>query len=275
MQKKQLILIAQTLLTLLVTEGFVLLVMKIFTTASIGSLSVPAVTARQFLLTFLVITAVVLFLLRTLRKRFIFEAIFILSIFSGVWFLSALIAPKYGLIIAVLITALRYLFPYVLVQNLLLMLGIAGIGSALGSATAWQTTMIVLLVLAVYDVIAVYGTKHMVTMFKGLMEKGVIFAVIIPEDPRLLFKRMKDMAQGEGFFFLGTGDLAIPSFFVASAARENLGLGIGAAIGAIVGLFFTDLIFTWKGKRPMPALPPIALGTILGFFVAILVQTYV
>lgn len=271
--KKSLVLITQTLLALLITQGFVLFTLRMLKeAATVSTLALPAVTARQFLFTFLVVTAIVLFLVRTLRQRIVFEVIFLLSIFSGIWFLSALLSPAYGIFIALGLTALRYVFPYIVVQNLLLMAGIAGIGSALGSATTWQTAIVILLVLAFYDVIAVYGTKHMVTMFKGLLEKGVIFAIIIPERPRMLLRRMREVSSLEGFFFLGTGDLVLPSFFVASAARENLGLAFGAAVGSIVGLFFTDLLFSWGRRRPMPALPPIVLGTLAGFFVVMLVQ---
>lgn len=267
MAKKQIVVIIQTILALAATQGFVLLVMSVSRAVVYGSSSIAALSAQQFLIAFLVSTTVLLILIRTLRHRAIFEAIFLLSIFSGIWFLTAFIAPSYALIIALLAVGIRYFFPFVLVQDIALIAGIAGIGAALGSATLWQTAMIVLFVLAVYDIIAVYGTKHMVTMFKGLLDQGVIFAIIIPERPRLLLKRIKEAGAGEGFFFLGTGDLALPAFFVASAARESLSLGLGAAIGSIVGLVFTDLLFQWGRKRPMPALPPIALGTIVGFLV--------
>jgi presenilin-like A22 family membrane protease len=44
--------------------------------------------------------------------------------------------------------------------------GIAGIATSLGSGTPWPSVAVILAVLAVYDVIAVYFTRHMVTMFK-------------------------------------------------------------------------------------------------------------
>ena len=275
MLKKQIIIIAQTILALALTQGFVLFSVRAISVASSLPGSFPALTAQQFLIGFIISTAVLLTLIRTLRSRFVFETIFILSIFSGIWFLSTFVAPLYALFIAGLVVALRYIFPYVIAHNGAIILGIAGIGAGLGAATSWRTALVVLGMLAVYDIIAVYGTKHMVTMFKGLLSQGVIFALIIPEHPRLLLKRLKEVGPGEGFFFLGTGDLALPAFFVASAARESIALAVGAAIGSMVGLFFTDLLFQWGRKRPMPALPPIAAGTIAGFFVVKLVTLYV
>ena len=267
MAKKQIVVIIQTILVLALTQGFVLLTMAMVETGSATTVSYPAISARQFLIAFLLSTALLLFLVRTLRSRAVFEGIFLVSMFSGIWFLMSIAVPAYALPITLILVGLQYIFQYVVVQNVALILGIAGIGAGLGSGTFWHTAFIVLVVLAVYDIIAVYGTKHMVTMFKGLAEKGVIFAIIIPEHPRLLLKRLSAVGVGEGFFFLGTGDLALPAFFVASVARESLALATGAAIGSIVGLFFTDLLFQWGRKRPMPALPPIAIGTLLGFFV--------
>ena len=69
--------------------------------------------------------------------------------------------------------------------------------------------------------------------------------------------------------------MALPAFFVAAVARENFVAGVGAAAGSLIGLMFTDFIFSWGHRKPMPALPPIAFGTLLGFFVAILLQKYV
>lgn len=270
MQQKQIVLALQTILTLAITEALVLLAVRFGGIGELPAVGAQAITARQFILAFLVSTALLLFLIRSVRQRLVFEVIFALSIFSGIWFLSALISPAFALALALGLTGLRYLLPYVAVQNFLLMLGIAGIAVALGASLAWMQMAIVLGVLAVYDIIAVYGTRHMVTMFKSLAEKGVIFAFIIPEHPRLLWKRADEVAPGENFFFLGTGDVALPALFVASAAHSGTALAIGAAVGSLIGLFFTDWLFQWGRRRPMPALPPIALGTLAGFFAAML-----
>ncbi len=267
MQKKQIVLIAQTVVALALVEGLAI-VSSLVSRGGYAPALLPAINARQFLLTFLISTGLMLFLVRRLRQRIFFEIIFSLSIFSGVWFLAALFVPSYAFFLAAALLAIRYFFPYVLFQNILMILGIAGVASAIGASTPWQTMAIVIAVLAVYDVIAVYGTKHMVTMFKGMLAQGVVFALVIPEHPRMLLRRMKDVGPGEGFSFLGSGDLALPSLFVASAAHESLGLGLGAAVGSIVGLLATDFIFQRGGKRPMPALPPIAIGTLAGFFAA-------
>lgn len=272
--KKQSSIIWQTILALVLTQGLVILAVRLTPSAAPAGVW-PVFSIPQLMVAFLVSTAVLLALVRLLRQRWILEGIFLLSIFSGVWFLAALIFPRGALIFAALIVALKYVLPVIAAHNVVLVLGIAGISAALGLTTTWSTAAAVLIILSLYDLVAVYGTKHMVTMFKGLLEQGIIFALIIPEHPRLLQKRLREVGPGENFFFLGTGDLALPGFFVAAAVQKSLALGLGAAAGSIIGLLFTDLLFARGRARPMPALPPIAFCTLAGFLIVHLFQSYV
>lgn len=277
MLSRQASLTIQTLFAFVVTEAIVIAAAFFITThlSSAMRLPFPTVTARGFLLTFLFATALLLFLIKRIRHKAVFESIFALSIFSGVWFVSSLILPEFALPLALIITAVRYVAPYILLQNVLLMIGIAGISTAIGIGASWQTLALVLMILAVYDIIAVYGTGHMVTMFKSMADQGVIFALIIPEQPRLLLRRLKDVNNQEGFFFLGTGDLALPCLFIASAALLGWTFALGAAVGSCMGLMLTNMLFARLHRRPMPALPPIVLGTLAGFFVTMLLTRYV
>jgi presenilin-like A22 family membrane protease len=63
---------------------------------------------------------------------------------------------------------------------------------------------------------------------------------------------------------LGTGDVAFPMLFIASLINYSVELSIIAALGSIVGATLVFYLLTiQKNKRPMPALPPIAICTIL------------
>lgn len=272
MPRKQFALIIQSILALLIVEGVgVFAAGRLAAPVAGFEVRVPGVSPFQFLLGFAVGTALLLLIIRTVRARLAFEVIFALAIFAGIWFLFSTVVPSTAPLLAAAVVALRYILPYVIIQNLVMIAGVAGIATSLGAGTPWPSLALMLAILAVYDIIAVYGTHHMVTMFKGLLARGVILALIIPEHPRLLLKRLHDVQPGEEFFFLGTGDVALPTIFVVSALRVGAGPALGAAIGSMVGLLFTDLLFAVGHRRPMPALPPIALGTLAGFFVAMLV----
>lgn len=265
--------ILQTILALFSTE--VIAVASLFFLRPEMDLNVamPSLTVSQFVIGLLLATAFLFLLMKFFHGRFLFELIFSLALFGGVWFLASLFFPgETAILVASLLTLARFFVPYVLAQNIIMILGLSGVAVALGATTAWPSLLWILIILSVYDIIAVYETKHMVTMFRGLVERGVIFALILPERWRGLFTHARNVKPGEGFFFLGSGDLALPAIFVVSAFVSQPALGIGAAVGSMAGLFFTDLIFVWGRKRPMPALPPIALGTIIGFFAAMAIN---
>lgn len=269
MKLLKLSIVSQTLAVLLLTEAVAVASLFFLQKEPQDFTSVPGLTLAEFIIIFFFATALLLLLIRFLKGRFFFEFIFSLAIFGGLWFLAILVLPlDLAVIVASGLTLARIFIPLVFVQNFVMIFGIAGVASAIGAPTPWQTILAILLILSIYDIIAVYETKHMVTMFKGLLERGVIFALILPERFRLQFSHLREVKPGEGFFFLGTGDLALPTMFVVSAFVADSILGVGAALGSIAGLVLTDLIFAWGRRRPMPALPPIALGTIVGFTLA-------
>jgi len=268
--------VLQTLLALFLTEAIAIASLFFFRPEMALTVAMPGLTVSQFVVGLLVATAFLFLLMKFFHGRFLFELIFSLSLFGGIWFLSSLFFPGSTAILAAsFFTLARFFVPYVMAQNIIMILGLAGVAVALGVATAWPSLLWILIILSVYDIIAVYETKHMVTMFRGLVERGVIFALILPERWQALFTHVRNVKPGEGFSFLGSGDLALPAIFVVSAFVSRPILGIGAAIGSLAGLFFTDLIFVWGRKRPMPALPPIALGTIIGFFLAMFLTKFI
>lgn len=239
------------------------------------ALPMPAFTVYQFVIIFLFATAILFLLIKLFRGRAVFELIFSLAIFAGIWLLSSLILPNdFAILLASLLTLARLFIPYVAAQNLIMIFGVAGLAVTIGAPSAWQTILMLLLILSFYDIIAVYHTKHMVTMFRGLLERGVIFALIIPERLRGQFFHLRQVNPAEGFFFLGSGDLALPTAFVVAAFSAHPALGVGAALGSFLGLGLTDLVFSWSQRRSIPALPPIALGTMVGFFVAMAAQEF-
>jgi len=132
--------------------------------------------------------------------------------------------------------------------------------------------IIILMFLAVYDFLAVYKTKHMVEMFRKLVESKVYFSLIIPANFMSLFKKTKKVTPASEFMFLGTGDLALPAIFVVSALKISLKTSLLTALGAIFGLILLYIIFiAQKERQPMPGLPPIVLGSLVGFLVAFLI----
>lgn len=146
----------------------------------------------------------------------------------------------------------------IVLTNLILLLAVPGIGSWLGSSPAlgFINSLILLIGLTVYDIVAVFGTKHMVTLAEGAKGK-------IP--------MMFTIPVGDRYLGLGTGDLVIPLVFTVSVLSDySLINAIAASLGGCLGLIILFLYILNKEDVTLPALPPIALGLILGFAVGLI-----
>lgn len=239
------------------------------------------ITIGQFLISFLVATAFFLILLKTKHGGTLFKILFILAVFAGsqvvlrIWF-----PPGLAIMLALILTASRFIFPVVIVHNFAIITAITGIAVNLGINIDPSAAILILIVIAIYDFIAVYITGHMVKMFKSTVALGTIFAMIVPLSIRSMLKPLSQVNSPgvesnnpqKQFVYLGGGDLAFPLIFVVSiAARMSIASAIYAALGAIIGLLVLNLMFmAQKERRPMAGMPPLAAFSILGFLVSLI-----
>jgi presenilin-like A22 family membrane protease len=138
--------------------------------------------------------------------------------------------------------------------------------------------MIFMLIIAVYDLLAVrFG--FMVWMADKFSETTTLPAFIFPkqmkdwklklETVRFNELKEKDSAERE-HAILGGGDIGFPLMFsVAVFFKYDLTAAVVVGVFALAGLISAFLIQIWwlKGK-PMPALPPIAFLSLIGFLIA-------
>ena len=234
----------------------------------------------------LAFTLVLLFLLRTGGRRFI--ALFIgfalfmtfLYIFGALSLLlfGATAAAAAGTLIgAVAATALLYLYPEWYVIDTLGVLISAGVASIFGISLAVLPVLVLLVLLAVYDAISVYRTKHMITLAEGVLDTKAPIMVVVPKRADYSFRKEGlNIGGGEerGAFVMGMGDLIMPSILVASShvfvdapavlwtlSAPTLGAMLGSLAGLAVLLYFVN-----KGN-PQAGLPPLNGGAIAGFLV--------
>ncbi len=219
------------------------------------------------LFAFLLVIFAFLALLKYFRDRNLFGFFFFLSLFFGLNFLFSLYLPILAAFILSLALVLgKALGRKVITQNLALIPGMAGVGLAIGLSFTPNGALILLLALSFYDIVAVYFSKHMIKLFRGMLSHGVIPAVIIPEKIFGLLKNVFDVKPGMGFLLLGTGDLVLPVIFIVAVSGLGMSAIAASVLGSLIGFAATEFIFTHQRlRRPMPALPPIATGTVICF----------
>lgn len=191
-------------------------------------------------------------------------------VFSGSEIIFSLfLNPLPAFVSSLVLILLMILVPRVLVLNIAVILGLAGIGTIFGLSISPIVAVWVLAILSVYDIVAVYWTKHMVAMAKGMIASKAIFGFIIPTTASGFKEKISTVQPGENFMILGSGDIALPLILTVSVARVSMWQALVVAIFSILGLLATHLIFVnQKERRPMAALPPIAALSIIGYLIS-------
>ncbi len=149
-----------------------------------------------------------------------------------------------------------------------------GVISIFGISLAPVPAIVLMLVLAIYDAISVYKTKHMLTLAESITDISVPMLFVIPvssdfslEDGKLGGKEDKKERKS---VFLGVGDVVIPNILVASAQRfvqapVIFGLKLPAWFALFGGLIGLSILLTKFADRPQAGLPFLNIPTILGF----------
>lgn len=224
-----------------------------------------------------ILVVFVLFLVFIIRRfklaSSVFFKVFLTVIaFAGVQAMLAIwLSPFISVLIAVLLLVLFWSLNNVFIQDLMMIMTFAGVGAILGISLAPETVIIVLVILSFYDIVAVYKTKHMVELAEAMVRSRAIFGFVVPSSFGGFGERMTRVSPGEQFMILGSGDVILPLLLSASLVRVSLSQSVIVALFSALGLFLMHLIFTnQKVRRPMAALPPIALTSIIGYLIATL-----
>ncbi|MCI4325523.1 MAG: hypothetical protein L3K00_06555 [Thermoplasmata archaeon] len=148
-------------------------------------------------------------------------------------------------------------------------------------------SFILLIALLVYDAVAVYGTKHMLTLADAVTEMKVPILMVMPgsagfdytQSGSLKEQQAKPREEREAMF-MGLGDVVIPGTLVVSAfiwlppklvafgIGGNLVAAFGALLGSLVGYLF--LIRLVNKGNAQAGLPFLNGGALAGYAIAYL-----
>lgn len=228
------------------------------------------ISILYFLIMFIIATVVLLLIIKFVKNPWFLRVIYFIAIAEGLLIFSqAYIISPYYILLALVLFILWIVINNILIHDIVLVIALSAIAVIFGTSIDPVTAIFILLFLAVYDFWAVFKSKHMVKMFSSLVKNKIHFAIIIPEKVNDLFNKVKDAKSGKGIMFLGTGDLAIPAIFVVSTLQQGIAVSILTALGSIFGLIFLFIIFISQVKKqPMPGLPPIVMGAMIGYFIS-------
>lgn len=246
-----------------------------------------------YFLIIILITILVLVLIK-LRRRGIIRAIFMgaMAVTLVFVFLPILYAIYQDVLldfflsiaISALLIASVLIRPEWYTVDLVAILAAFGVTVVLGMSLGILPAIILLVILALYDAVSVYWTKHMVTLAGGVAPMQLPVLFVIPKSREFKLSDLKkedittDNKEREAMF-MGVGDAVIPGILVVSTyvflpsiangiGNANLIVALGALLGGTIG-FLALMRFVLTG-RPQAGLPLLNGGTLFGFMVTYL-----
>lgn len=271
---------------LLVVEVIAILLALPMQEAGIAAFEDPTSVANPFIFIgiLLAFTLVMLALIKLGGKKVILVLIALSILFTFYYVFWTLSIRLFGFsltggiaafAVALLATALLFLYPEWYVIDTLGILIAGGVASIFGISLSVLPVVLLLVMLAVYDAVSVYRTGHMIALAEGIMDLKTPILFVIPKRRDYSFRtegvEISKEKEERGAFIMGMGDLIMPSILVVSAQVFLPGAqvwllsvpALGAMVGSILGMVL--LIHFVLSGRPQAGLPPLNGGAILGF----------
>jgi len=248
----------------------------------------PAIQGPEMLVFFLSSIALgTVFILLVIRsRRFgIWKGFFFFTAFMTIWVsLSVLIQPLIALAIAAVAAWLKVRAKSVLIHNLTEPFLYSGIALILVPALSVPWALALLAIISVYDYWAVFRSKHMVTMAKGLQKSMVFAGLSIPYSKsgkvEASYGKGRKPRKGEAYekeeistAGLGGGDITFPLLFTGAVLQSLALSGIPKASAFLLTLILpavltvTLVIMLMKASKGKfyPAMPVLSAGCLAGY----------
>jgi len=224
------------------------------------------------------VLGLVLSLIPLSALRFVLRLLFAFLFCWGVFIALVFYLPlTFAIVIAAGVGIAWFLIPLVWLHDLVLILTMVSLGAVFGRFTTPWTAMVLILLLAIYDFLAVrFG--FMIWMTGKLSQTNALPALIIPRNysgwsSSLRQPGATDLVEAKSadrkYSILGGGDIAFPCLLTASVYfAQGLAPGVIIAMSGFLGLIGAYSIqATFLKGKPIPALPPIAAIALVGLLV--------
>jgi len=223
----------------------------------------PKVSIWYILAAILIGTAIILLIIK-IGKTFLWKLWFFLAITVCLQVsLAAFISETLALVLAVLFAVFKIFRPNLIISNLSELFVYGGLAAIFVPILNILYSFILLLLLSIYDMYAVWKSKHMVKMAKFQTASGIFAGLLIPY---ALPKKGKGKIKTA---VLGGGDIGFPLIFAGTVMKTN---GMVPALivvaGSTLALFL--LLSLSKKDRFYPAMPFLTAGCALGYVVSLL-----
>jgi presenilin-like A22 family membrane protease len=269
----------------IIINGFALLIRNLFQ-PTFEDTSNPVNILYIFII-IIVMTLIILIISRYWKKQVI-QAIILFAIGYTAFFIfvplfalvfADVLAIGGSIVCAGVLVVVLYKFPEWYIIDLCGVIVGAGAIAIFGVSLSVFLVIVLLVILAVYDAISVYKTKHMIDLADTVMDLKLPVLLVVPKirkyslirETKSLKEKLKEDEERDAFF-MGLGDIVMPGILVVASSTLSNGLPVALSVlaGTLVG-FAVLMTFVIKG-RPQAGLPLLCSGAILGFFLSSLLM---
>ncbi|MGC8516313.1 MAG: presenilin family intramembrane aspartyl protease [Candidatus Acidifodinimicrobium sp.] len=211
-------------------------------------------------LIFALLIGTALTLLAIKRKMFrLMRIIFILV--SGLIllsFFSFILPAVFAIAAAVVVEFYYYKYAGQIGRDVVNILIFISVGSIIALDLGFLPSVVLTAVIAVYDYIAVFKTKHMITLANGIKDMAYFSAITLAAIKR------------KAKIMIGGGDLIFPAVLVTATFLYSPIAGFYVFIGAVAGL--AVLLLTGQKKKAYPAMSFIGPAELIALGVFFLIS---
>lgn len=249
------------------------------TNPSGGVVQTPVVSSLGpiliYFFTAIIVLGIILFIIPASTLRLILKALFAFLFGWGIFIVLVLWLPFYATVaVAVIMSLLWFFIARIWLHNIVMLLALVALGAVFGRFISPWTSMIMILVISLYDFLAVrFG--YMLWMVKKISGATTPPAFIIPHhiaewnsstrEPSVI-GITETKTESRLYSIVGGGDIGFPTLLVSSIYfADGLFNAVIVALFSLIGLvgaYWIQSAF-FKGK-PVPALPPIAFTSLIG-----------
>jgi len=241
----------------------------------------PEITGWEtfaWLISGIVISTALILVIVWLKKVLWWKGLFFISIFLTISLALGVFMPtQYAFLLAFVIAALKLYRPNLFIHNIAQILMYAGIAILLVPLFDITWIIALLIVISLYDIYAVFKSKHMVKMAL-FQTKSKLFAGITIPLKRAKKVKGKKVKMREAI--IGGGDVAFPLLFagvVMESLMKSASISIGMAflkvliIPIIVSLTLLVLLIKGEEGKFYPGMPFITTGCLIGYAIISLI----
>jgi presenilin-like A22 family membrane protease len=231
-------------------------------------------TSFIFIIVGVIIGTLLILLIIKIKKMLLWKLWFFLavSITLAIAF-SAFINPFLAALISVILTIFKVFRPNVIIHNLTEIFIYGGLAAVFVPLMNFIAVLILLILISIYDMIAVWKIKHMITLAEFQTESKVFAGISIPkkeEKAKISAKPAKikksEAKTGITSAILGGGDIAFPLLF-AGVVMKQYGFALSLIIPIIAAIVLFILLVKGERGKFYPAMPFLTAGCLVGFFI--------